>query len=263
MKPSRMPRPAFGRAKAACAALLIAAFLPAFSGQAQVIMDPAAISGPDPAAAPGISAPMLPTAPNAPGPFAPPAASPPLLSEQVPEAQLDAPSDIERLFPLWPIYLTVGLLVLIALIALIVRQLRKRRSVPPPPIPADIAALDALSALRNLIDQAQAREYAYRASEIIRLYVEKRFDLNAPRQTTREFLETLSRKHGLLPDGERPALEAFLAYCDLAKFARQALSPAELSSMHATATRFIQQTRPALMASSGPNPAPAKQELRS
>jgi len=77
--------------------------------------------------------------------------------------------------------------------------------------------LDELAA-ENLIGQGRIKLYYQRVSGILRRYIENRFGLRAPEQTTEEFLSGLDMDKGF-PDNYRPLLRTFLRHCDLVKFA--------------------------------------------
>ena len=77
--------------------------------------------------------------------------------------------------------------------------------------------LDELAA-ENLIERGQIKLYYQRVSGILRRYIENRFGLRAPEQTTEEFLAGLDMDKGF-PDSYRPLLKTFLRHCDLVKFA--------------------------------------------
>ncbi|HMF12209.1 MAG TPA: hypothetical protein VKE94_07880, partial [Gemmataceae bacterium] len=81
-------------------------------------------------------------------------------------------------------------------------------------------------------------------SDTIRRYLELRFRLRAPRQTTAEFLEAMRQSPNLNAD-QRTLLRDFLERCDLAKFARAEYSVEECKATAAMARSFVDQTKPA------------------
>ena len=170
------------------------------------------------------------------------------LSEMLGEADLKPHRNIDRLPPLWPYYLafgSAGLLILLIAIIYLIRM--NRRPKPAPFVPADVRALNALDTVRPLISEAKAREFSYRASEIIRAYIEERFGIEARNRTTREFLALAVRPESTLPSKYEGSLNEFLHYCDLAKFAKQVMQPKQLESMFDSAKQFISDTRPSIM----------------
>ncbi len=97
------------------------------------------------------------------------------------------------------------------------RKVVDARAVMLPPHEIAYRELDALSA-ENLIERGQIKLYYQRVSGILRRYIENRFGLRAPEQTTEEFLAGLDMDRGF-PDNYRPLLRTFLRHCDLVKFA--------------------------------------------
>lgn len=122
---------------------------------------------------------------------------------------------------------------------------RRQRYAPPPVVhqPAHVLALAALARLQHP-DPSDARRceaFYVRLSDIVRRYIELRFGLGAPEQTTEEFLTTVVRTGGLLVT-HRDALDAFLQHCDLVKFARFQPTPDDMQQALASATRFVEHT---------------------
>lgn len=102
-------------------------------------------------------------------------------------------------------------------------------------------ALAELERLFALIDREESRPYAIESSAIIRRYIETRFALSAPRQSTEEFL--LAAQHSpKLATEQQAALGEFLRVCDLLKFARTLATRAELERLHSTAVGFVKRT---------------------
>ncbi|MBN1625805.1 MAG: DUF4381 family protein [Deltaproteobacteria bacterium] len=77
--------------------------------------------------------------------------------------------------------------------------------------------LDELAS-EGLAEKGEIKPYYQRVSGILRRYIENRFGLRAPEQTTEEFLAGLDRSSGL-PENFKPLLRTFLRHCDLVKFA--------------------------------------------
>ena len=103
-------------------------------------------------------------------------------------------------------------------------------------------ALAELERLFALIDREESRPYAQESSGIIRRYIEARFDLNAPRQSTEEFLEEVQHSPRLTPTHQE-LLAEFLRVCDLLKFARTFANRDELKALHDAAVNFVKETR--------------------
>lgn len=130
----------------------------------------------------------------------------------------------------WP-YLVIGVAAL--LLALLVRRLATKRALTP--------AERALQALEASRDEHDAERFSTRVSGAVRDYVEDAFGVHAPRRTTDELLADL------MIDGSpvathRDELGAFLAFCDLAKYARSSLSAPDRAGMVDSAETFVRAT---------------------
>jgi hypothetical protein len=93
----------------------------------------------------------------------------------------------------------------------------------------------------NLIDKGEIKEFYLRLSSIIRRYIENRFGLRAPEQTTEEFLKGLESAQGF-PDQFKPLLNNFLRHCDLVKFARFEPETKDIQGSFDSCKAFIQGT---------------------
>ena len=71
----------------------------------------------------------------------------------------------------------------------------------------------------------------FAVSEIVRGYIEERFQVWAAHRTTDEFLHDLLEPSDALLAGHRVLLADFLQHCDLAKFARWNLPVEEMENM--------------------------------
>lgn len=143
----------------------------------------------------------------------------------------------------WKTWAAGALLVAIAssAIALFWHWLLRPR--PIQPIPAHVWALrelDRLGAL-SLRDQAELEKFYLLVSNTLRQYLQARFQLNAPQQTTPEFLESLKRSDQLSAE-QKTCLAEFLKQADLVKFARSCPSTEETGTLLSTARRFVEET---------------------
>ena len=142
----------------------------------------------------------------------------------------------------WVLIIAGGLLG-IALLVLLIRWIERRARRPAPPIAPEIWALRVLAELEaaGLIERGQAREYYYRLSETVRVYIERQFGLMAPEMTTEEFLVALTRNRGAVPyDADR--LRGFLQACDLVKYAALVPGTEEAAQAIGMARGFIDAT---------------------
>jgi hypothetical protein len=122
---------------------------------------------------------------------------------------------------------------------------RKKPLPAAPPKPAWDVALARLKELRqrNLPIQGQTERYYVDLSAILRYYVEDRFGLHAPEQTTPEFLEVAAQS-GLLSAEQQEVMALFLRHSDRVKFARHEPAVLEMEQRLAEAEQFVQDTVP-------------------
>jgi len=110
--------------------------------------------------------------------------------------------------------------------------------------PAHEIAYERLHALvkEDLIAAGRIKEFYERISDIIRHYIEHRFDLKAPEMTTEEFLNEL-RLTDMLCVSDKNSLTEFLTHCDLVKFAKHSPTPQQIQQMFDLVKNFIEQTK--------------------
>jgi hypothetical protein len=149
-----------------------------------------------------------------------------------------------------------GVSVVAALLVLLIIWLRRLARRPAPPILPEVWALRELSLLEAALQTEgwQPRAFYYRLSEIVRVYIERKFSLAAPEMTTEEFLGALARDRGALPyDAGR--LREFLEACDLVKYAALAAGCEDGQQALGIARAFVDATA----AAAGPAQAPGGQ----
>lgn len=152
--------------------------------------------------------------------------------EQVPEPPPEPP------WPLWPWLVPVPLLGGGLLLWL---WRRRRREVPPPPAHQwALAEIERIEGL-GLTGNGAVERYHTLLSDVVRRYLELRFQLPASQQTTPEFLQTMAASGRLAPE-QQALLGGFLERCDLAKFARAGFSADECRQAAETARTLIRET---------------------
>jgi hypothetical protein len=119
-------------------------------------------------------------------------------------------------------------------------------------IPPHELARERLTAALSLLDQPE--RFCTAVSEITRTYLEDRFGLRAPEQTTEEFLAELPRS-AVLDVRHKHVLVDFLTGCDLVKFARFEPARTELIALHTAALNLVEETTPTI-APAGAVPPP-------
>ena len=148
--------------------------------------------------------------------------------------------------PPW-IWITLGSAATAFLIGLISAKLWKNRAtlVPQaPPIPPHVIAARALEALKNkgLLERDECNPFYTELSLILRTYLEGRFQLKAPDETTEEIVEEMSRSPELSTE-QQNILRAFMTQADMVKFAKGHPDRATMENAFATTERFVEQTK--------------------
>ena len=158
-------------------------------------------------------------------------------------------------FWLWVIWIAV-ILLLAAAAWLLWRYWRKKSATlrMSPPVPPHVRA-------RRMLDQAlllisEPKPFSTAVSDAIRGYLEERFQFHAPDRTTEEFLYELQSTQ-LLTAEQKESLAAFLASCDLIKFAKYEPTETELRALHGSALRLVDETEPRPLTANVQPPAAA------
>lgn len=147
------------------------------------------------------------------------------------------------------LYIIIGIVFGVLLLAAVVLHFiyhRKRQEIDsvPEPLPAHQIAyndLEHLSTL-DLISQGQIKEYYYRLSNIVRHYIENRFNLMAPERTTEEFLAEMMVTDRLSGD-HKELVGNFLEHCDMVKFAAYGPDSREIENSFNSAIKLVDETR--------------------
>ncbi len=173
----------------------------------------------------------------------------PLPQDQNPEPlrEIAAPYSLPSSKP-WLAALTVGGLLALAAIIWLIRG-RARPAAAAPAIPPHELALARLRELaaRNLLARGEVKLYHEELSDILRRYLEGRFGLHAPEQTTEEFLAEL-RFADNLHQAQKDILGEFLRHCDLVKFAAYQPAQGEIDGAFSACRRLVEETRPPVTA---------------
>ena len=141
----------------------------------------------------------------------------------------------------WLTYVAAGFVLLLASIWFWkwFRRQRKERE----KLPFELA-FEQLERAKAFMKPETAVKFSVMVSDAVRKYIENRFKIEVTRHTTEEFMSGLgcrtiggNQKYGDLLNG-------FLGHCDLAKFARYALSVKQMEEMLQSALHFVDATRP-------------------
>jgi len=169
--------------------------------------------------------------------------------------EADASSEIADIKPIHklpgrvPPWLWISLLVALVafLVGLVTSKLWKNRGkiIPSaPPIPPHVLAFHALAALKGkgLLEKDKCKPFYTELSMILRTYLEGRFNLNAPDETTEEIVEQLSTSPDL--DGnQRNILQDFMRQADMVKFAKGHPDRTTMESAFDTTKQFVNETK--------------------
>ena len=142
----------------------------------------------------------------------------------------------------WLVYgVLAGAFVVALCVAYLIWRRRHREALPRNLTLAE-QTLERLEATRHLMSPPTAREFGIAASEVIRSYIEKRFDVIATQRTTEEFLQTLLQSSNEALARHRALLAEFLQQCDFVKFAGASLAVADMESLFQSARSFVLET---------------------
>ncbi|HAW09417.1 MAG TPA: hypothetical protein DCW42_09725 [Bacteroidetes bacterium] len=113
-----------------------------------------------------------------------------------------------------------------------------------PKIPAHIQALNDLKQLdeQKLWQKGKFKEYHSELSEILRLYIERRYSFPALEETTSEILEEIDLN--ISGDSLKQSLKKILELADLVKFAKYIPFPDENINSMDKAIEFVNYTKP-------------------
>jgi hypothetical protein len=156
------------------------------------------------------------------------------------------PQQVTGKQPLLWLWLLLAAAVLIVAIFAARHYLRKLKKAfqPPPPIPPYEEALRALTSLdaKQYPLKGMIREYAFELSEILKRYIERRFNINAAEFTTEEMFAWL----GISPlDKElKISMEWFFRAADPVKFAKFLPDQDTIGRFGTEVRGFIEATKP-------------------
>ena len=133
-----------------------------------------------------------------------------------------------------PLHLLTAILIVAAVAAAGFYLLRRKVRVQT----AQESALEALGRLRGDVTSGSDHEFGVRVSDVLRRFLGEALGLAAPRQTTEEFLQSLTGSLRFLP-AEQEALAGFLGHADRLKYARGEATPEQRLSLIEAAESFV------------------------
>ena len=164
----------------------------------------------------------------------------PLAAQDAPEEDIRGPKpliEVPRPDPAlpWMTWALWGILALLVIGLLLWWFLRKK----PVALTAEERARKELEILGREGSAMEAGDFALAASQVVRVFIERRFGLAAPRRTTEEFLgELAAGGNDALRERMEP-LRGFLRSCDMAKFAGTGLDVGTRGELVAKARAFV------------------------
>jgi hypothetical protein len=177
-----------------------------------------------------------------------------LLPEDMKDVQLNdikPPVDFPSTYNIW-LWSGIGIAVLFIAAVSAIIFIRRRKKSEIKSINAKILAHElAYEELRKLVsddlpNKGEIKLFYQRISGILRHYIENRFGINAPEQTTDEFLAGLETK----PDFAlkyKTLLNTFLCHCDLVKFAEHQPQTDDIQKTFDSCKVFIEETKEVLV----------------
>ncbi|MCF8235042.1 MAG: hypothetical protein K9G67_09640 [Bacteroidales bacterium] len=157
---------------------------------------------------------------------------------------IKAPYTFKELLP-W--ILGLAGLIAIAVVLLYFFVWRKKEKTipflrPKPPLPPHIIALNELEKLKQkkLWQQGRIKEYHTELTDIVRMYIERRFGINAMEMISPEILEWLPRDE--VDEALLGKLTQMFSLADMVKFAKEKPLPGDNDQSYKNAESFVEET---------------------
>ncbi len=176
-----------------------------------------------------------------------PQAQQPLQQQKTPQLEdIIGPVLIEDPFPVMYVIITIATILVLLLVSFFVwKKLHKKK-----PVQINLAnhILKELDLHKNNFSTHKNEQvYITEVTNALRHYIEQRFHLQPARQTTREFLHSISQPSAI-PDVDRDLVQnkeqigEWLILSDNVKFAHKPLKPEEFEGFDRAIRNFIQKT---------------------
>lgn len=140
----------------------------------------------------------------------------------------------------------LGLIVIGAVVYYLLKRPKKEMIVEEvkPDIPLHIQALQKLEEIKNkqLWQHDQVKQYYIELSDVVREYLEKRYNIQALEQTSEEIFASL--RHMDIASEDRNLLRQLLILADMVKFAKEKPAANENEKSMENAVTFIKDTQP-------------------
>lgn len=146
----------------------------------------------------------------------------------------------------------LGVILIAAIIFLILYSIKRRKKNKPffalpakPKEPAHIIALRELDRIKNekIWQKDKTKEYYSEVTDVLRTYIEDRFDMRAMEQTTDEILDGFRYRKDLLSEKTFTNLSQILTVADLVKFAKYKPLPDDDNLTLVNSYFFVNETK--------------------
>jgi len=153
------------------------------------------------------------------------------------------------------VWILVAILVIAA--AIILYIIFRRKTIPiqlrkqaPKPSPYEVA-ISGLNALKeeDLCAIGREKEYYTRLTDILRIYLQDRFGINAMEMTTVQITRAVNSNSETRPS--EPIMHAILEMADFVKFAKARPMPEDNVRSYNNALKFVEDTKPQPVAETG------------
>ncbi len=144
---------------------------------------------------------------------------------------------------LWTILCAAAIVAIVFLAKRFIKQKSKPVYVPPPKPPYE-EAIEAILLLeaKQYVVKGMVREYVFELSDIVKRYIERRFETNAAEFTTEEMLDWV--RVSPLDSEQRRVLEWFFSASDPIKFAKMLPEQETIERFGTEARAFLEATKP-------------------
>lgn len=166
--------------------------------------------------------------------------APPELHDIYPPVEISTPP------PAWVWFAAAAAVIAIAAIIIWLFRRRHRQTPEVAPSPEDLALADITRA-RQLYNNEEYAPYAKELSDILRRYLESRFQLFSTRRTSSELLGVLTTQNNPLFTQNKGLITDLLQQADMAKFARHTPAPASLLAFESGLIELINNSHVPLM----------------
>jgi len=162
---------------------------------------------------------------------------------------LEAPFSIREIMP-W-LLMALAAIIITFLIVYIVRKIKRKEPIfmirPKPILPPHVVAMNGLESLKDkkLWQGGKTKEFYTELTDIVRIYIEGRFNVPAVEMTTEEIMKGM--KNTETPKETSEKLGRTLVLADLVKFAKESPLPLDNDNSLSNCIDFVNTTKPAII----------------